>query len=88
MRRVQKDAIYRHFKGNYYKVLGFAYDATNKEDINKKMVIYQSLSDNVVYVREFKEFSSKVDHRKYPDVKQLYRFERVNVNKILKSIDK
>ena len=86
MRRVQKNAVYRHFKGNYYQVMEIAYSATNRDPLNRKMVVYKSLSDGMVYVRDLKEFSSEVDHRKYPDVKQRYRFEKINANKILKAI--
>lgn len=86
MRRIERDAIYRHFKGNYYQVLDIAYCANNHEEINKKMVVYKDLSRNMVYVRDLKEFSSPVDKKKYPDVKQHWRFERVNVNKALKHL--
>lgn len=84
MRRVQKNAIYRHFKGNYYKVLDIGYCANNHEESNKKMVVYQSLADDIVYIRDLKEFSSPVDKRKYPDIKQYWRFEKININKALK----
>lgn len=86
MRRVQKNAVYRHFKGNYYYVVDIAYDATNKQAADKKMVVYRSLNDNILYVRDLKEFISEVDHRKYPDVKQKYRFQQVNTNKMLKRL--
>lgn len=86
MRRVQKNAVYRHFKGDYYLVLDIAFDATNRQNINKKMVVYKSLKDNIVYVRDFKEFISEVNHKKYPDVKQKYRFQQVNVNKMIKRL--
>ena len=84
--RVEKNVIYRHFKGNYYKVEDFAYNATNDNPGNKKLVIYRSLGDNKLYVRDLKEFSSEVDHKKYPDAKQRFRFERVNLNKMLKNL--
>lgn len=84
MRRVQKNTIYQHFKGNYYYVMDIAYSATNKDGKNKKMVVYKSLSDGLTYVRDLKEFSSEVDHKKYPDVTQRYRFQRVNANKALR----
>ena len=85
-RRIYKNAIYRHFKGNYYQVMEIAYDATNIDPLNRKMVVYKSLSNGMIYVRDLKEFLSEVDHRKYPDVKQRYRFEKINVNEILKTI--
>lgn len=86
MRRIEKNCIYRHFKGNYYKVLEIAYCANNHEEINKKMVVYKDLASNIIYTRDLKEFSSPVNKRKYPDVKQHWRFERINVNKALKRL--
>lgn len=86
MRKVEKNTVYKHFKGNYYIVIDIAYDASNDSKPGKKVVIYKSLSNNVTYVRSLDEFASKVDHEKYPDVKQIHRFERVNMNKLFKTI--
>ncbi len=66
---------YRHFKGNEYKVLMIALDSNT----SKKLVVYQALyGDNLVWVRDYDEFISEVDHKKYPEVKQKYRFESID----------
>lgn len=43
-----------------------------------KIVVYQALyGDYKYFVRSYEMFVSKVDHDKYPDVKQEYRFELI-----------
>lgn len=71
---------YRHFKGNMYKVLDIVYDSEESNDKEyKKVVIYQALyGDMLKWARPYEMFNSEVDHQKYPDVKQKYRFEEVD----------
>lgn len=72
--KVLENRIYRHFKGNNYKVLCVAMHT----EVQEKMVVYQALyGDYKYFVRLYEMFVSKVDHDKYPDVKQEYRFELV-----------
>lgn len=74
MRKVKKNTIYRHFKGNEYLVLDIVYDS----ETNEEMVLYKALYDDCKsYVRPLSMFVSEVDHDKYPDIKQKYRFEEL-----------
>ena len=67
-------AIVRHFKGNLYKVITIAEDT----ETQKQVVVYMALyGDFKNYVRDVDMFMSEVDHEKYPDVTQKYRFEYV-----------
>ena len=72
MRRIKIHGIYKHFKGKYYIVEDIAFDSETKE----KMVVYRRLyDDKSLWVRPLDMFLSEVDHIKYPNVKQKYRFE-------------
>ena len=64
---------YRHFKGNEYEVVGLAKHSETLED----MVVYRALyGERGVWVRPMEMFFSEVDHDKYPDCRQKWRFER------------
>lgn len=79
MREIKIGKTYRHFKGNLYKVIDIVYDSESNNDKEyKKVVIYQALyGENLKWARPYDMFASEVDHKKYPDIKQKYRFEEV-----------
>ena len=64
--------FYRHFKGNIYQIRCLARHTETRE----MMVVYQAMYDTFeIYVRPLSMFMEEVDHVKYPDVRQRYRFE-------------
>lgn len=65
----------RHFKGNLYELLCFARCSETQEEL----VVYRALyGERGVWVRPKAMFFSEVDHGKYPDCAQHWRFERVD----------
>ena len=77
--------VVRHFKREWvseetseylYRVIAFATHTESEE----KLVIYQALyAPFETCARPYKMFMSEVDHEKYPEIRQKYRFERVEM---------
>lgn len=75
----KKGDIYRHFKGNLYEVIIIARDSETLEE----KVVYKAVDGEDAYVRTLSMFLSKVDHVKYPDVKQEFRFELITNEQVI-----
>lgn len=81
MREIEINKVYKHFKGNLYLVEDIATNSENGE----LYVVYRALyGDNKLYIRPLEMFLEEVDHEKYPNVKQKYRFEKAEIESLVK----
>lgn len=72
MNKLVIKGIYKHFKGDLYLVEDTGIDS----ETDKEVVIYRGLyGKSQVYVRPLDSFLSEVDHVRYPDIVQKYKFE-------------
>lgn len=91
MREFKENDLVKHFKIEtlgedapenmyVYKIVAVATHTETKE----KMVIYQAMYTHgdikagQTFARPYDMFMSEVDHEKYPNIKQKYRFELYN----------
>ena len=79
-RQIQTGGVYRHFKGFTAKIITVA----THTETGESLVVYEcngkavnSNHEDGIYARPLEMFLSEVDHEKYPDVKQKYRFELI-----------
>ena len=82
MQELKINRVYKHFKGNYYLVEEIVKNSETQEE----MVLYRRLyEDGSLWVKPKEMFLSEVDHEKYPNVKQKYRFELQNIESVAKN---
>ena len=73
--------VYKHFKGDYYLVV----DVANHSETKDPYVVYRRLyGDGSLWIRPMDMFLSEVDHEKYPNVTQKYRFELQEIESVAK----
>ncbi|MFA7636370.1 MAG: DUF1653 domain-containing protein [Monoglobales bacterium] len=75
MRELKVGKVYRHFKGNLYMVEGIA---KHSETCEPFVVYRQMYGEKSLWIRPLDMFLEEVDHGKYPEVNQKYRFEEVD----------
>ena len=73
-REILEGRRYRHFKGNFYLVVGIATHYETRE----QLVVYRTLyGEHKLFVRPYDMFAEEIDRQKYPEATQKYRFELV-----------
>ena len=72
-RKIKPNTFYRHFKGMKVLVIGIA---KHSEDLSE-YVVYKELDTDILWIRPYDMFNSKVDTDKYPNINQEYRFEEI-----------
>ena len=81
MNEVIKNRVYKHFKGDSYIVVDIAKDCDTLEEV----VIYRGLyGDGPLWVRPYDDFVGEVDHKKYKNVSQKYKFELQDIKSVRK----
>ncbi len=79
MNQIKIKGIYKHFKGDYYLVEDIAKHSETQEEY----VVYRKLYEDCgLWIRPKTMFLEEVDHQKYPDVTQKYRFQYQEIESV------
>ena len=83
MRKFASGDIIQHFKREtvdqnsmqyLYEYIGVAMHSETRD----RMIVYRALyGDKELFVRPYEMFMEEVDHDKYPEIRQKYRFEKI-----------
>ena len=82
MRKFASGDIIQHFKREtvdqnsmqyLYEYIGVALHSETRD----RMIVYRALyGEKGLFVRPYEMFMEEVDHEKYPEIRQKYRFEK------------
>ena len=79
MQELKLKRVYRHFKGDFYLVE----DVARHSETGEEYVVYRKLyGDGSLWIRPKEMFLGKVDREKYPEAKQEYRFQLMEIDSV------
>ena len=77
--QVKINGIYKHYKGDYYIVLGIA----THSETGEKLVVYRALyGDSDLYARPYKMFIEEIDKDACSGAIQKHRFELQDIKSV------
>ena len=59
MQKIEENRLYKHYKGNVYKILCFA----QHSETNQKLIIYQNVEHKDIWARPYEMWNEIVDNR-------------------------
>ena len=75
--------VYRHFKGNIYRIMTLA----DHSETGETLVIYRRDDPEAKsYARPLEMFMSEVDKKKYPNVREKYRFTLIDEDSVADAV--